>query len=408
MRTLITILQRISIIFAIAASIAGCSVLPRNPVPAELTYTTTIPGMPEVRAWAGRHAPSMEQDFRLSLQQESPTEFPVGDDGLIRYPHLALSGGGVNGAFGAGFLKGWSETGTRPVFKIVTGVSTGALMAPFAFLGPDYDEALQHFYTTTTRADVFTQRSPLMALLSGEALALTTPLATLIERSIDAEMMRQVADAHGQGRRLYMGTVNLDSRSFVVWNLGLIASQGSPEALELFRQVMLASSSIPVAFPPVLFDVEAGGKRYDEMHVDGFVWSNVFLNAGIFNPSDLYASAGRGPGREDIFVIHNGQLRAPPAPATRSLRGIAARSLDISGRSGIVGDLFREYAFAMRNNADFHWTTIGQEVVLPDLVAFDPSDMAALYQAGYEAGRAGPEWRSEPPGLGSGQLPAEP
>jgi hypothetical protein len=390
---------------ALVGLLAGCSTLPRNPVPTGQTEPATIPGMPEVRAWAGRPSASLERDFELSLQQESPEVFPVEADGRIRYPHLALSGGGVNGAFGAGFLNGWSATGTRPVFKIVTGVSTGALMAPFAFLGPPYDEKLHRFYTTTTTNDVFTERSRLVALMRGDALADTAPLVSLIDRYVDAALLEKVAEAHRQGRRLYMGTVDLDSRSFVVWNMGLIAGQGGDQALALFRKVMLASSSVPVAFPPVLFEVEANGRRYDEMHVDGFVWANVFLNAGVFNPAALYARSGRAPGREDIFVVHNGQLSAPPAATARSLRGIAVRAIDISGRAGIVGDLFREYSFAMRNNADFHWITIGQDVVLPDLTAFEPSQMGSLYQAGYEAGRAGPAWRTQPPGIRDDPVP---
>ena len=156
---------------------------------------------------------------------------------------------------------------------------------------------------------------------------------------------------------------------------------------------------MPIAFPPVLLEVEADGKRYDEMHVDGFVWANVFLNAGLFQTSSLYPQAGRGPAREDIYVIHNGQLTAPPAPTPRSLRGIAVRTIDVTGRSGIVGDLYREYAFARSNGADFHWITIGPEVTLPDLTAFRPSQMAALYQAGYDAAFAGPAWRTQPPGM---------
>ena len=162
---------------------------------------------------------------------------------------------------------------------------------------------------------------------------------------------------------------------------------------------MLASSSVPIAFPPVLFEVQADGRRYDEMHVDGFVWANVFLNAGIFEPAALYRQGRPQPGREDIYVIHNGQLSAPPGSTTRSLRAIAVRSIDISGRAGIVGDLFREYAFARRNGARFHWVTIGEGVALPDLTAFRPSQMTSLYQAGYQAAASGPAWRHSPPGL---------
>ncbi|WP_372013603.1 patatin-like phospholipase family protein [Pseudoxanthomonas sp. 10H] len=387
----------------LAATLAACSALPRNPVPAGLAYEAVVPGMPDVRAHAGRPAPAMERDYLLSLRQESPDDFPAGPDGTIRYPHLALSGGGVNGAFGAGFLKGWTETGTRPVFKIVTGVSTGALMAPFAFLGPGHDEALHRFYTTTTSGDVFTERSRMMALMRGDALASTAPLARLIERYVDAALLAQVAQAHRQGRRLYMGTVDLDTRSFVVWNMGMIAGHGDERALALFRKIMLASSSVPIAFPPVLFEVEAGGRRHDEMHVDGFVWANVFLNAGLFQTSTLYERAGRGPAREDIFVIHNGQLTAPPASTPRSLRAVAVRTIDVSARSSIVGDLYREYAFARRGNADFHWITIDERVRLPDLTAFDPSQMDGLYRAGYQAALDGPAWRNRPPGMSGGE-----
>jgi hypothetical protein len=393
------------ILLAVAST--GCTSLPRNPVPPPLVGETVIPGMPDVRAWAGKASPAMEKDYRLSLAHESPADFPRGADGRIRYPYLALSGGGSSGAFGAGFLKGWSDSGERPVFKIVTGVSTGALMAPFAFLGSGYDEALHRFYTTTRTRDVFTPGSPLVALMRRDAVADTTPLAGLIEQYVDAALLQEIATAHRQGRRLYVGTVDLDSRRFSVWNMGLIAERGDAAALALFRRIMLASSSVPVAFPPVLFEVEAGGRRYDEMHVDGFVGANVFLNAGTFDMAALYRSAGRGPAHGDIFVIHNGQLHAPPGPTPRSLRGIALRSVEAAGRAGVVGDLFREFTFASQDAADFHWVTIDENVVLPDPLAFDPAEMTRLYDAGYRAAASGPAWRVRPPGLGPGALASD-
>ncbi len=388
---------------SLAASLAGCGVLPRNPVPPDLTRVATIPGMPDVRAWAGRPSAAMERDFERSFQQESPADFPRGADGVVRYPHLALSGGGSNGAFGAGFLNGWSTTGSRPVFKIVTGVSTGALMAPFAFLGPEYDLALHEFYTTTTTRDIFAVGSILISLLRGDSLADTGPLAALIARHVDAEFLRKVADAHNRGRRLYMGSVDLDSQQFVVWNMGLIAANGHPDALDLFRKVMLASASIPIAFPPVFFDVEADGQRYDEMHVDGFVAATVFLNGGVFRPSLIHERAGRGTAREDIFVIHNGQLSEAPSPTPRSLRGIVSRVIEASGRAGLVGDLFRIYTFAQRDQAGFHWVTIDESIDLPGPEAFEPAKMAELYELGYKAALAGPVWYVEPPGLRWGQ-----
>jgi predicted acylesterase/phospholipase RssA len=385
------------VVLVLAASLAGCGTLPRNPVPPALTASATIPDLPEVRAWAGQPSPAMERDLAQSFDQESRTDFPRGPDGLVRYPHLAVSGGGANGAFGAGFLNGWTATGTRPVFKIVTGVSTGALIAPFALLGPKYDDAIREFYTTTSTRDIFALGWFLLQLLRGEALADTAPLAALIARHVDEEFLGKVAEAHARGRRLYMATVDLDSQQFVVWNMGLIAGSGRPEALELFRKVMLASASIPVAFPPVFFEVEVGGRRYDEMHVDGAVAANIFLSGAVFRFPLVHDRGGRGAGREDIFVIHNGKLSTEPSPVARSVRAIATRALEASLRAGVVGDLIRIYA--MHGEANFHWVTIAESVELQGAEVFDPVKMRELYEIGYQAARAGPKWEVRPPGI---------
>ncbi len=385
--------------------LGGCATLPRTPVPADQIAWAVVPGMPDVRAWAGRPNRDMEEDFEQSIRDERPEQFPVAADGRIHYPHLALSGGGANGAFGAGFLNGWTATGSRPTFKIVTGVSTGALMAPYAFLGPDHDDALRRFYTTTSDADVFAAGNPLMALLRRDALANTAPLEALIARAIDAPLLARIAAEHRAGRRLYMGTADLDSRQFVVWNMGLIATRGSPEALALFRRVMLASASIPIAFPPVLIEVDVLGKRYDEMHVDGFVAANIFLHAGIIDPQRLYNRLSRAPATYDAFMIHNGQLAAASDPAERSLRGIAFRSIDVAGRAGMIGDLFREYAYARRDGARFAWVTIDSRLALADAASFDPARMTVLYQVGYDRAREGPVWLSRPPGMSPADEP---
>ncbi len=387
-----------------AMLLAGCGTLLRNPVPPALSLTAEIPGMPEVRARAGVPSPVMEHDLAISFGQESREEFPVAPDGTIHYAHLALSGGGANGAFGAGFLNGWTSTGTRPVFKIVTGVSTGALMAPFAFLGPSYDGALREFYTTTSSRDIFIVGSLLniaTRALTGEALADTSPLVSLIEKHVDAELVRRVAEAHARGRRLYIGTVDLDSLRFVVWNMGLIASSNRPDAIALFRQVMLASASIPIVFPPVFFDVEADGRLYDEMHVDGAVGARVFYNEGLFRPSIIRERGNRAAreGREDIFVIHNGQLFQAPRPTRRTVPGIALRVLDATGRAAVIGDLFRIHAVAQVERASFHWVTIPDDITIAGEEVFDPVQMQVLYDVGYAKALAGGGWRTRPPGM---------
>jgi Patatin-like phospholipase len=381
--------------------LAACGSLPRSAVPPQRELVASITGLPDIRAWGGPPSAILERDLALSFQQESQTDFPRSADDTVLYAHLALSGGGANGAFGAGFLNGWSATGQRPTFKIVTGVSTGALMAPFAFLGPDYDKALREFYTTTRSVDIFTLGSVLWQLLAGEALADTRPLQALIARHVDADLLRGVAEAHQRGRRLYIGTADLDVPRFVVWNMGLIASSGHPDALELFRKVMLASASIPVAFPPVFFSVELtpGGPRYDEMHVDGGVGARVFLNAGVFRGSVIRGRGGQGgKGREDIFVIHNGQLIPIPEPVKRSLADIAVRVIDASGRVAAVGDLFRIYSYAQREQAGFKWVTIPRDVVMNSAETFDPVAMRSLYDLGLRMAASSGSWATLPPG----------
>lgn len=339
----------------------------------------------------------MQADLLLSLTQEAVADFPVDGDGDILYSHVALSGGGPNGAFGAGFMRGWTQSGQRPLFKIVTGVSTGALMAPFVFLGPSEDETLHRLYTMTGNEDIFRMESMLVTLLRRDSVADSRPLAAMLEKTVDAALLRRVAAEHARGRRLYMGTVDLDSRRFVIWNMGRIAQYDNAQALALFRSVMLASSSIPIAFPPVLFEVEADGRRYDEMHVDGFVGANVFLNVGAFDLAEVYRAQHRGKAREDVYVIHNGQLYPPASATPRSLQGIAGRSIDAAARAGILGDLIREYAFAGMNHGGFHWVTLQDGAELP--AGFDPKVMTQLYELGYAAARDGPEWRGAPPGF---------
>ncbi len=405
--------MRCTLPLAAVLALAGCASLERNPVPPELASTAALPGLADIRAVGGVADEAMQQDLAESFRKDAEEEFPVGDDGLAHYPLLALSGGGANGAFGAGFLNGWTATGTRPVFKIVTGVSTGALMAPFVFVGPEYDATLRDFYTTTRSENIFIRGSMLRRLLSGESLADTGPLQEIIDRIVDDELLAKVARAHAGGRRLYVGTTNLDTQQFIVWNMGKLAASGHPEALGLFRRIMLASASIPVAFPPVFFEVEAGDGQFDEMHVDGAVTANSFITAGVFRPSLARRQAGSRPGRDELFVIHNGQLFATPSPTKRTVRGIALRSMEAAARASMLDELVRIYAFALREDAGYSWVGIPQGINLTGAEIFDPVVMRELFDFGYQRALAGPDWSLLPPGFGSaeewqGQLPPPP
>jgi hypothetical protein len=199
--------------------------------------------------------------------------------------------------------------------------------------------------------------------------------------------------------------VDLDAQRLIVWNMGQIAVSGHPGALDTFRRVMLASASIPVAFPPVFFDVEAGGRRYDEMHVDGSVAARVFYTAGLFSFREASAAAGRGASREDVCVIHNGQLLPAPEPTRRSLRSIAARSFETSGKAAAVGDLFRIYAVTQREGAGYRWITIPGGVEITGDEVFDPVKMTELYEIGYRTASGGSPWFFDPPGLGVPMVP---
>ena len=210
---------------------------PRIPFTAADEVAATIPGMPDARFWADSIA-----DFTAALPPQPG-------------PWIALSSGGADGAFGAGLLNGLSESGKRPDYAVVTGVSTGALMAPFIFAGPRYDDALRTAYTKLTAADVFEVGS------TGESFVDSWPLKDLIAKQITPALFADIAAAHNSGRRLFVVTTDLDAERSVVWNMGAIAAHGGDAALTLFRNVLLASSAIPGGFPPVLIGVEANGKR---------------------------------------------------------------------------------------------------------------------------------------------------
>ena len=236
-------------------------------------------------------------------------------------------------------------------------------------------------------------------LLGGESLADTGPLRLLIEQQVDAGLLRRIADAHNNGRRLYIATVDLDSQRVWIWNMGLIAASGRPGAGDLFRQIMLASASIPVAFPPVFIDVEAGGRRFDEMHVDGGVGARVFFTGGVFSFTTARAGAGRGQAREEVYIIHNGQLLPSPDTTRRSLRSIALRTFESASKSAVVGDLFRIYAVTLREQAGFNWVTIPETVELVGNELFDPVKMRELYDLGHRQALMESPWFTDPPGL---------
>jgi len=248
----------------------GCGVVrSRQPVPPVLQDEARVAGMPDVRGYADSADDSMYRSAVESIRQELAAQpgKPAGVFLTDNVDILAVSGGGADGAFGAGLLCGWTEHGGRPRFKMVTGISTGSLIAPFAFLGPEWDAPLKEVYTTISTKNIYRLRN-LLKMLKSDSIADTWPLAELATKYMDDSMLRAIAAEHQKGRRLFVGTTNLDTQRLTIWDMGAIAAIGTPEAYKLFRRILLASAAIPVMFPPIYLEVEASGKKYDEVHVE--------------------------------------------------------------------------------------------------------------------------------------------
>ena len=308
---------------------------------------------------------------------------------------MALSGGGDAGAFAAGILVGWTEFGTRPEFKIVTGVSAGALIAPFAFLGPRYDYVLRRAAGSLGPKDIFHWRNWLAAF-SGEAIADDHPLTNLIDKYVTADLLSEIARQYAKGRVLLIGTTDLDARRSVVWNMGAIASSPNPQALGLFRKVLLASASIPGIFPPVMIDVELDGKRFQEMHVDGGAIRQLFLLPRVYFQG--LKDQGRYVQRErHVFVIRNGRIDPLWAPTVRRSTNVARRALDALIDEQGISDVRHLYSAAQHDGADFNLAYIDEGFDYPHPKEFARDFMSHLFDYAYQQSRNGYSWRKTPP-----------
>lgn len=375
----------------------GCaSRVIRDPVPEALVDDASIPGLSHARFW-GDEAPSDIGDFvRKHMPQAKRMAVSAAmfrDQPVVEY--LALSGGAGDGAFGAGLLAGWTKRGTRPKFEVVTGVSAGALIAPFAFLGPAYDNELKEIWTQYETEDLVTPQI-LAGLLGAESVTDSTGLKKLIAKYITRRLLDRIANEYRNGRMLLVGTTNLDAQRPVIWNMGEIAASRHAYALELFQQVLLASASIPGVFPPVHIKVRVGDKVLEEMHVDGGPTRQVFVapaNLSLRTFDRLYP---RPPVRR-IYVIKNGKLTPEYEAVKANTLAISARSLFTVTKSQSIGDINRIFMTAQRDGAEFNLTAIPSKFTAQASQAFDPVYMKELYGLGYEMGRIGDPWERLPP-----------
>ena len=316
---------------------------------------------------------------------------------------LCLSGGGAYGAYSAGVLIGWTRAGTRPSFDVVTGISTGALIAPLAFLGSDYDAELEAMYTRIRRDDLFRINKSIRTLF-GESLADNAPLVEKLQQSITPALMARVAQEHAKGRRLYVGTTDLDGHRQVIWDLGAIASRGRPEDLGLFQNVVLASASIPGFFPPVRIPISVDGKVYEERHVDGGVSSALFFRPPYVPPEKRADASANSLYNTDLYLVVAGKLYADPEPVRPRALAIAGSSVSSLIYSQTRGDLFTLYTASVLTGMNYHVTAVPGDVRITSASTdFDPADMRKLFDAGLGQVAAGTVWRSTPPGLERGE-----
>jgi hypothetical protein len=390
---------RIAIVLVAALSLHACGSIARlEPVPASLTAQAVTPGIPDSRYWVDI---DIAPFIHSAIEDERRERDALARAGKLTEPlppaHvLAISGGGDSGAFAAGLLAGWTAQGSRPEFKVVTGISAGALIAPFAFLGSAYDAVLRDVTTSIDQDSVFRQRG-LLAGLSGDGMAGSEPLALLLARFLTRDVLTAIAAEYRKGRALMIGTTDLDSGHAVTWNMGAIAASGTADALALFRKVMVASASVPGAVSPVMIEVEAQGKPYQEMHVDGGVITQVFTY-----PSNSLAVMKQLTGQPyrravHIYAIRNGKVSPEWAATPRRTLGIGNRAIGVLLQRQGINDLERIYQTARQDGADFNLAYIGSDFEHPAHEDFDPRYMSRLFDYAFELGAKGYPWHKKPP-----------
>ncbi len=306
---------------------------------------------------------------------------------------LAISGGGSDGAFGAGVLKGWTESGKRPVFNIVTGVSTGALIATFAFLGSAWDGEIERFYTRVTNDEIYQSRG--IAGLFDESLYDTGPFRSMVEKVVTPRLLDAVAAEHARGRRIYVATTDLDNGTVVVWDMGGIAASGHPNRLDTYRDVLVASAAFPGFFKPV-YVRNAANKGGPRMHVDGGVKAPILLRSFMVE----------GPQKKKtVYMLVNGKLSLEAeatSPVKATVLGITRRSVSELMRGLTYKTIYQAYVTTRQARSQFRILYVPDTVKdIDDPLRFQPKEMRRLFDVGRTIGRSGSSWGVEPPRLES-------
>ncbi|MCF3638953.1 patatin-like phospholipase family protein [Rhizobium sp. TRM95111] len=374
-------MDRLVAIFMLAF-LAGCMAPDRIAYGPTVAARANIEGFSDIRIYAdtSRQFP----DARAWL--------PIPRHKEINY--LVLSGGGAGGAFGVGALKAWSDKGERPEFDIVSGVSTGALIAPYAFLGPGYDEVLVELYTSGVAKELVDADFLPKALL-GASLLKQGPLRAMVERHLTRDILAKIAAEHRKGRRLLVLTSNLDSQRAVIWNMGAIADSGRPDALKLFQDIIIASASVPGLFPAVLIKAKSGGREFAEMHSDGGSSSQILtIPEGWMADAETGAwSKGR---RLNMYIIVNNALMPEFVMTTNNMFVVMARASSSLIKAQTRSALLATYVYAQKNGIRFRVASIDTQIPYDMTDPFNTNYMRAAYNLGYAKMASGSLWKDRP------------
>src|SRR5262245_41447711 len=387
-----TIMRRWFWVIALLLSACGTTSVEalRNPVPEPLVVQADVPGYSQIRFWGDNGIGLSKDAIETRLAQlavASKTDPTVSSRNLN---FLTVSGGGSNGAFGAGLLVGWSATGRRPSFAVVTGISTGSLIAPFAFLGSEHDDDLRETYTEKSGKAIYRKKG-IIRTLTSESAADNTPLLNVVSHYVTDELVAEIAAEHAKGRRLLIGTTNIDAERPVIWDIGAIASSGEPDRVMLIRDILVASASIPGIFPPVRLNVTADGNTYDELHVDGGTSNQVFLMPSNFSTLAV-DRATKMKRKRTLYIVRNGKVGPEWSAVKPKLTSIAGKSVSTLIKTQGIGDLYRMYVSAQRDGIGYNAIWVPDSFEMKEPEPFDPTYMKALFELGESMGRGGIKW----------------
>ena len=318
---------------------------------------------------------------------------------------LVISGGGDWGAFGAGFLKGWQKVPSshplaKPEFDLVTGVSTGTLIAPFAFLGDEQSiEEIVNMYRNPKK-DWVKQRGYLYFLPDNISFAEVPGLEREIRDHITVDMLRRIAKAGADGRLLLVNTTELDVGQPRVFDLVAEAQRVADSGqIERVHNIILASAGIPGAFPFRMID--------GELYVDGGVTGNIIYGGRIAEEDSLpalwqKAYPNHGDPKFRFWVIFNNQFRPVPKPVAPNWLAVIQRSLETSTRAATATAVRHLFAMAeisrLKRKADVEVriVSIPSDWFPPVPAIFNKETMNNLADLGEKMGADPASWSSEP------------